>query len=51
MRLCTQRSSNEATLLSAVRQTSTGRPAIFRPLGWLTGNSLERPATYQAFST
>src|SRR5216684_8460820 len=51
MRLCTQRSSNEASLPPAVRHTRTGRAQIFRPLGWLTGNSCERPATYQAFST
>src|SRR5687768_14508751 len=51
MRLCTQRSSNAVMRPSPVRHTSTGRPAILRPLGWLGGNSCDRPATYQAFST
>src|SRR3954465_13400992 len=50
MRLWQQRSSNETTLPSPVRHTSTGLPQICRPLGSLAANSLERPATNHAFS-
>src|SRR5438105_7690205 len=50
MRLWQQRSSKHAILPSPVRHTSTGLPAICSPFGSSAGNSLERPATNQAFS-
>src|SRR6266849_2571918 len=50
MRLWQQRSSKDAILPSPVRHTSTGLPAICSPFSSLAGNSLDLPATNQAFS-